>query len=349
MKRLFRSGVWRIVVAFGSALALGVSVTILWYAAMHFSWYTGAQVWLYARGYGGVDSWYTDDTERFRVRNDASFPFAASICLADLRQGDSGRLFWWPGKIGRDNTGRQTYVLESTNPYGQIATRQAIVERAALERLQEQFGVTRSELADWRGVTLYRSGVPWLAFERRQYEPRFPVSPTAFAAYWFGGDGLIRPRAISVLGLEIWFPTRLLWSGFIANSIFWGVLLGMVPLWLGRVVRAWRARVRRCAGRCAACAHELAGLATCPECGTPVAAPVGRSERALNAVFSAIECSASAIWSVTGGPLVFAWRWSPAPDASAGLRALAWVRTLAFAAVGCVIAAWLAYAIAVRL
>lgn len=150
-----------------------------------------------------------------------------------------------------------------------------------------------------------------------------------------GGDPILLP-------LDVRFGALLVNGAVFAVPVYGAIKF---PWAIG----VWRRRSRRRGDRCAACAHELAGLATCPECATLVAAPVGRSERAMNVVFGAIERSASAIWSVTGGPLVFAWCWSPAPGASAGVRALAWVRTLVFAALGCVVAAWLAYAIALRL
>lgn len=68
-------------------------------------------------------------------------------------------------------------------------------------------------------------------------------------------------------------PLRPVWPGFIGNTLVfalacWGVLYAR-----GTVRRF----VRRRSGLCLACGHLLAGLATCPECGTPGPPPPAAS------------------------------------------------------------------------
>lgn len=52
--------------------------------------------------------------------------------------------------------------------------------------------------------------------------------------------------------------------GFIVNTIFWGVLFWVILACLGLLLR--RRRVRK--GHCPNCNYQLAGLTSCPECGT---------------------------------------------------------------------------------
>lgn len=63
-------------------------------------------------------------------------------------------------------------------------------------------------------------------------------------------------------------PLQPLWRGLAANvGACLAVLIGCV-LWM-KLVRAAIRRRRRHRGVCASCAHPLAGLLRCPECGTP--------------------------------------------------------------------------------
>lgn len=52
--------------------------------------------------------------------------------------------------------------------------------------------------------------------------------------------------------------------GFIVNSLFWGAICWVVLACLSLLIR--HRRIRK--GRCPNCNYTLAGLTTCPECGT---------------------------------------------------------------------------------
>ena len=77
-----------------------------------------------------------------------------------------------------------------------------------------------------------------------------------------GSTGAIVPtRGVQSRGLLL--PLRPLWPGFLVDTAFWGVAAFVVRSVPGFV----RRRVRRRRGRCVRCGYELAGVATCPECG----------------------------------------------------------------------------------
>ena len=60
------------------------------------------------------------------------------------------------------------------------------------------------------------------------------------------------------------FPTKLLWPGLIADTLFYALLFAGLHQLAG-----WRRRTRRRRrGRCAACGYDLTGIdGVCPECG----------------------------------------------------------------------------------
>ncbi len=85
---------------------------------------------------------------------------------------------------------------------------------------------------------------------------------------------LIDPADISWNGayLPAVLPTRILWPGFLADSLVFGA--GWLALLAGPgfAIRFVRRALRRRAGRCERCAYDLRGLprdAPCPECGRP--------------------------------------------------------------------------------
>jgi hypothetical protein len=146
---------------------------------------------------------------------------------------------------------------------------------------------------------------------------------------------------------------RPLWRGAVLNAFVGAPVIAAIIVGLNAALSgiwAWL-RSSRFDGirRCATCGYDVVGLTRCPECGRPVSVQATRAERAGGAVSESIAEWSGALWRTVGRPVWLAWCWSPAPGASAGVRALAWARTLAFAALGCVIAAWLAYAISLRL
>ena len=58
-------------------------------------------------------------------------------------------------------------------------------------------------------------------------------------------------------------PIGMIGNGLAANTAFYGAVW-VVPVFGIPALRRWRRRRR---GRCVGCGYELAGLATCPECG----------------------------------------------------------------------------------
>lgn len=80
------------------------------------------------------------------------------------------------------------------------------------------------------------------------------------------------------LGLYNWMgelvPTRPRWLGFMLNTLFYAAVLYIPFVSFAASKRRWR--IRR--GLCPACAYELAGLTTCPECGRPTLPSPRRGE-----------------------------------------------------------------------
>lgn len=64
-----------------------------------------------------------------------------------------------------------------------------------------------------------------------------------------------------------WLPTRVLWSGMLANILI-GALVCATPLLAWSVLKVARSRARTSRGRCSACGYgPWNGSAVCPECG----------------------------------------------------------------------------------
>ncbi len=74
----------------------------------------------------------------------------------------------------------------------------------------------------------------------------------------------INPQVEWGLGKNCRLPTGMIWPGFLADMVFWGIAWAALFAAPGRIVR--RRRLRQ--GHCAACGYDLAGAgALCPECG----------------------------------------------------------------------------------
>lgn len=77
----------------------------------------------------------------------------------------------------------------------------------------------------------------------------------------------------STLGMSRWRPqddppNRIIWTGTAANSLFWGVVLGLSSA----LFQTWRKRSRRLRNRCVSCGYSLTvKSAVCPECGSSIA------------------------------------------------------------------------------
>ena len=146
----------------------------------------------------------------------------------------------------------------------------------------EGFGVRAAWISEmpWMGSTLgmiegsqnrmemtTHSGWPMRCMTRRAYwntttSKQYPDSVwhTGFESPW---QGLM---AGGYRGTHL--PARPMPLRFAFNTAFWGVIAWFVLLGPG-VLKRYR-RQRR--GACITCGYELAGMATCPECGTPAAA-----------------------------------------------------------------------------
>ena len=71
------------------------------------------------------------------------------------------------------------------------------------------------------------------------------------------------------------WPTRILWPGFLLNTLFWSAVIAS-PFWLRRGFVAWRASRRRRNGLCPNCGYARGSINPrhpCPECGAASNAP----------------------------------------------------------------------------
>ena len=59
-------------------------------------------------------------------------------------------------------------------------------------------------------------------------------------------------------------PLVPMWPGFVINTFFWGTVSWLTLTGFGSLIRKCRAHK----GLCVRCKYNLAGLETCPECGT---------------------------------------------------------------------------------
>ncbi len=112
-----------------------------------------------------------------------------------------------------------------------------------------------------------RDGWPWVALERRELVIWKPV-PVKFNPDVFQIRELYRgPRRQSREGSFEFRGRRLpylpVWPGFAGNTVVFALVAFPLVVLPGTIIRMRRA-VR---GRCTACAYDITGLATCPECG----------------------------------------------------------------------------------
>ncbi|MEZ6211786.1 MAG: hypothetical protein R3B46_11145 [Phycisphaerales bacterium] len=82
-----------------------------------------------------------------------------------------------------------------------------------------------------------------------------------------------RPANTTImLGLPMQYPTRIIWRGLIANTLFYALIVWL----LLALLAASRRALRRKRNKCEWCAYSLAGLDSatrCPECGCAVRRP----------------------------------------------------------------------------
>ena len=137
-----------------------------------------------------------------------------------------------------------------------------------LDSPTSRFASVRIDYANWSSamdrITEERSnlGCGWpllvLWCDAEYFEQRDPPLEVSGALVWGNGAADIRV-----------LPLRLIWPGFIINTLFYGVMLWLLipgPFVLRRLIRIKR-------GRCPKCGYDLRGqppeigAAGCPECG----------------------------------------------------------------------------------
>lgn len=174
-----------------------------------------------------------------------------------------------------------------------------------------------SDMTDWREMTWavpnprygkfqppheqhrFRCGVPFLSLGGTNADPILrgdPKSEIPLRAYlgreisaeMLSGSGVLLPRWLPVPGsphAELRFatslkrvqavdrPTRVYVAATAGNTVFWALVFFTSV----RLTRRLVSSSRRRRGLCVKCKYQMAGLTTCPECGT--AGPQTRSRR----------------------------------------------------------------------
>lgn len=138
----------------------------------------------------------------------------------------------------------------------------------------------RSELLDWaqddsevRPLTSAARAVLMTGWPLSAMWTSFDQQPSP-GYWWFKArNGIVTgdaPAFITEYGTltprERVLPTRIVWSGFLVDAVFWGTLWGAVAYG----PRAVRRSVRGARGRCRGCGYDIRAMpasAACPECG----------------------------------------------------------------------------------
>lgn len=155
---------------------------------------------------------------------------------------------------------------------------------------QEESILAPSEHPDWRLVVFHMPGVAagWplralycqggpAAFQGLGSEDQGPIVTDQMArdnGLWVPslGERMSGPaylRLAGLIGNRRPMPVTPIWRGMLIDSLFWGGVL-VFAVEVPRLVRRERRRRRNA---CLACGYSLAGLTSCPECGS------GRQER----------------------------------------------------------------------
>lgn len=115
----------------------------------------------------------------------------------------------------------------------------------------------------WPALLLWQES-PWLHSDRPKNVRWIPTSwrPTR------RNPILGAQRASSPLTL----PLEPIAIGFVVNTMVYGAVWWMLLVGIRLFIR----RMRFARGRCPRCCYDITGLATCPECGTPIRRPQGR-------------------------------------------------------------------------
>jgi hypothetical protein len=125
-------------------------------------------------------------------------------------------------------------------------------------------------------LTRIRTGWPVPAFEGRRWrhhtlaeDPNLPGAIMITGSFSFDEYlSPVRARDVPFGLLESTrvVPERILWPGFVLNSLLYAALVALGLVGLGRL----RARHRRRRGRCARCNYPVGSSTTCSECGAAV-------------------------------------------------------------------------------
>jgi hypothetical protein len=92
---------------------------------------------------------------------------------------------------------------------------------------------------------------------------KYPASVSSHSAALLWSDADADPRTWPFRVI----PLRILWPGFVANTLCWVALIVVYRV-VVELTRFFVGR-RRAGGRCAGCGYLVLDLASCPECGSP--------------------------------------------------------------------------------
>ena len=150
--------------------------------------------------------------------------------------------------------------------------RRSTVGRTEWQFMQRDDPMTHKPPPDYTVLHLYCVGWPFETLESQLASRHAfgrlpsPTWPPAIKIPW-----VLRPEWVTLLGREYQdeLPLRPIWPAFALNTLFYAAIV----FGASRLLIAIRRSQRRRRNRCIRCAYPVSGLATCPECGTPVAAP----------------------------------------------------------------------------
>jgi len=129
--------------------------------------------------------------------------------------------------------------------------------------------ITDDRIPSWsrlRELPSYHEGDPMplmhdLAFGWPALAMSYSIDATRAA-----NTGTVISRTASGAFTDFEYPLRILWIGFVFNSVLYATVLSLLIIGTGTLRRRWR----RSHGRCPACAYPCGSSGRCSECGAPV-------------------------------------------------------------------------------